>query len=48
MKPVEAMWIEGERVSIKFKNSKHLESVPVVKEPKKAPQKKEVTISAED
>ena len=42
------MWIEGQRVSIKFKNSRHLESVPVVKEEKKAPVKKEVVISKED
>lgn len=42
------MWIDGQRVSIKFKNSKHLESVPVVKEEKKAPAKKEVVVSQED
>ena len=48
LKPVEEIWIDGERVSIKFKNSKCLETAPAVKEEKKPAPKKEVVISKED
>jgi Rnl2 family RNA ligase len=48
LKPNDAAWIDGQRLSIKLKNSRHLESVPKVKEPKAAPVKKEVTVSAEE
>lgn len=43
IKPVDAIFIDGARLSIKVKNSKHLESMPALKQPvqKPAPQKKE-------
>lgn len=48
LKPAEAVWIDSQRLSIKWKNSRHLESVPVVKPVKEAPKKKEVVVSAEE
>lgn len=42
IKPVDAIFTDGGRLSIKVKNSKHLESLPALKQPvQKAPQKKE-------
>lgn len=49
IKPIDALYDnENNRVSIKIKNSKHLESAPAVKQPKQPAVKKEVTLSEED
>jgi len=48
LKPADAVWIDSQRLSIKMKNSKHLESAPAIKPVKEAPKKKEVTLSTEE
>lgn len=48
LKPAEAVWIDSQRLSIKLKNSKCLESAPAIKPVKEAPIKKEIAVSEEE